>query len=47
MGEIRKKLRAYLTSAGIDISDANPLPYDRHTHTYTAEFTIGVGPHFT
>ncbi len=47
MGEIRKKLRAYLTSAGIDISDANPLPYDRHTRTYTAEFTIGVGPHFT
>ena len=47
MGEIRKKLRAYLTSEGIDISDANPLPYDKHARTYTATFTIGVGLYFT
>ena len=47
MGEIRKKLRAYLTSEGIDISDANPLPYDKHARTYTATFTIGVVPDFT
>ena len=46
MSEIRKKLRAYLTSEGIEISDSDPLPYDKHTRTYTATFTIGVGTNF-
>ncbi len=46
MSEMRKKLRAYLTSEGIEISDSDPLPYDKHTRTYTATFTIGVGTNF-
>jgi len=46
MSEMRKKLRAYLTSEDIEISDSDPLPYDKHTRTYTATFTIGVGTNF-
>ena len=46
MSEIRKNLRACLTSEDIEISDSDPLPYDKHTRTYTATFTIGVGTNF-
>jgi hypothetical protein len=42
MAEIRKKLRVYLTSEGIEMSDSDPLPFDKRTRTYTATFTIGT-----
>ena len=43
MAEIRRNLRAYLADQGIKISDANPLPYNKHTRAYTATFSIEVG----
>ena len=46
MSEIRKNLRACLASEGIEISDSDPLPYDKHTRTYTSTFSIGVGTTF-